>query len=148
MGPIIVCFEDPAGVLQQHVRPDQPLPVIPMPNAASGVTTKHHLISVASTNATSVKAAAAVLYQIVVNNLNAAARYLKIYDKASAPVVGTDVPVLTIALPPGQLVNIPLAGDYGMALANGLAYALTAGIADTDVAAVAASEHAVNLLYK
>ncbi len=57
-------------------------------------TTPYHRVSTADTNATSVKASAGTHYGVQAGNVNAAARYLKLYDKATAPtVVGTDVPV-------------------------------------------------------
>jgi lysophospholipase L1-like esterase len=76
------------------------------PNAADGHSSNNHLISANSTNATSVKASAGSVGLIVVSNINAAVRYLKMYNKASAPTVGTDTPVMTIAVPPNQTVVI------------------------------------------
>lgn len=114
----------------------------------SGGTTPHKKISAASTNATSLKASAGQLYSIAAFNLNAAARFLKIYDKASAPTVGTDTPVLTFLLP-GNTAGAGFTTDFaaGIAFANGIAYALTTGIADTDTGAVAANEIVINLAY-
>lgn len=88
-----------------------------------------------------------ILHAIVAANINAAIRYLKIFDKASAPTVGTDTPVANIPLTggaTGPLVQIVL----DLELDNGLAYALVTGIALTNSTAVAASEQLVNLLYK
>lgn len=95
--------------------------------------------SAASTNATSVKASAGTVWSIVASNINAAARFLKIYNKASAPTVGTDVPVLTIAIPPGGVVQID-GGSNGIRLATGIAFAITTAAADSDTGAVAANE--------
>jgi hypothetical protein len=53
----------------------------------------------ASTNATLARAGSGYLFQVLVTNVTASVKYLKIYNKASAPVVGTDVPFMTIALP-------------------------------------------------
>ena len=39
------------------------------------------------------------MYVLTASNPTATAAYLKLYNKASAPTVGTDVPVLTITLP-------------------------------------------------
>lgn len=104
------------------------------------------LNSAATTNATSVKASAGTLYGIVATNINAAIRYLKIYNKASAPTVGTDVPVLTLAIPLTGVLSVNL-GPLGLRLGTGIAFALTAGAADADVAAVAANEVKVALSY-
>jgi len=94
--------------------------------------------SAATTNATSVKASAGTIGGIYVTNTNAAVRYLKLYNKASAPTVGTDVPVWTIAIPANSERDIPIPG--GMAFSTGIAFAITTGAADTDATAVAANE--------
>jgi hypothetical protein len=107
------------------------------------------LISAASTNATSVKSSAGQVYAIYAHNINAAVRYLKVYNKASAPTVGTDVPVLTLPIPGNAAgAGFVLETTHGIAFATGIAIALTTGVADTDTGAVAANEIVVNLLYK
>lgn len=103
-------------------------------------------ISAATTNATSVKASPGTVYGLTVNNVNAAVRYLKFYNKASAPTVGTDTPVLTIALPPADVTSVPF--PVGVEFSTGIAFALTTGVADADTAAVAANEHVVHVFYK
>jgi len=115
---------------------------------ASDVGTLFRLISAASTNATSLKASAGTLYWLYVVNLNAAVRYLKFYNKASSPTVGTDTPVFTFPIPAsttgaGFTISIPPGADFG----TGIAYALTTGIADSDTAAVAANEIIINGVY-
>ena len=102
--------------------------------------------SAATTNATSTKASAGTLWSLVVSNINAAARYLKLYNKASAPTVGTDVPVIVIPIPAGAVVQLD-GGSNGIRFATGIAWALTAGAADGDTAAVSASEHKVAISY-
>lgn len=95
--------------------------------------------SAATTNATAIKTSAGTLYALTASNANAAVRHLKLYNKASAPTVGTDIPVLTVPLPPGQVTHINL-GAMGLRFATGIASATTVNIADTDTAAVAAGE--------
>lgn len=114
-------------------------------NASDGHSTTHHLISAASTNATSVKASAGAIGQITVTNTNAAARYFKLYNKASAPSVGSDTPVMTVLIKPGETTVI--SGFNGPRLSTGIAYALTTGQAVGDTGAVAANEHAVSIFY-
>lgn len=118
----------------------------PTPNTQGGLSIGR-LISAATTNATSLKASAGQVYSIYVNNLNAAARYIKFYNKASAPTVGTDTPVATFAIPAGGALNIT-SDTMGLAFATGIAYALTTGIADADTGAVSASEHSVVIGFK
>ena len=102
--------------------------------------------SAATTNATSTKASAGTVWSVVVSNINAAARYLKLYNKASAPTVGTDTPVIVVPIPAGQVVKID-GGSNGIRFATGIAWALTAGAADSDTAAVSANEHKVAITY-
>lgn len=114
-----------------------------------GGATTHSKSSAATTNATSVKGSPGVLYNLVVMNENAAARFIKFYDKASAPTVGTDTPALRFAIPGattggGFSVNF---GPQGLAFAAGIAYALVTGAADANAGAVAADEIQVNLGY-
>lgn len=102
--------------------------------------------SAASTNATSIKASAGTIWSIVASNVNAAARYLKFYNKASAPTVGTDVPVIVITLPAGQTVQID-GGSNGIRFGTGIALAITTGMADSDTGAVVANEIKVATSY-
>lgn len=95
--------------------------------------TKRLPSAAASTNADFAKASAGDLH--VVNGYNAAAtvRYLKFYNKVSAPTVGTDVPVLTLALPSLSAFSFNLNGQY---FSTGIAYALTTGAPDADTGAL------------
>lgn len=103
------------------------------------------LISANTTNATVVRAARGHLVGGYMYNANAAVRYLKLYDLAVAPTVGTSVPKMTIALPPAQATPLIIPG--GVHFENGIAFATTTGVADSDTAAVAANEIVVNLLH-
>lgn len=99
----------------------------------------------ASDNATSVATAAVDLFSIWVFNNNASLRYLKIYDKASAPTVGTDTPVLVIPLKPADFTYIEWAkGHY---LSTGLAYGLTTGAANNDTNAVGTDITGLTITY-
>ena len=118
----------------------------PLAETTLAGATPSKVISAASTNATSVKASVGKVFSIVAFNLNAAPRYLKLYDKASAPTVGTDTPKWVLMIPgntAGAGFSIPL--PMPLKFANGIALAITTGIADTDTGAVAANEIVVNL---
>lgn len=106
----------------------------------------HRRISTATTNAVSVTTSSTRLYGWSASNVNAAARYLKIYDKASAPTVGTDVPKFTIALPAAGVNSVMLPNP--IALTSGLAFAIVTGIGDADATATAANEQMVHLFYR
>ena len=102
--------------------------------------------SAATTNATVVKATPGVVTGLMVVNTNAAARYVKLYDKATAPVPGTDIPALTVQVPASGQVILPLS-IMGMAMANGIGFAMTVNAADTDATAVAAGDLLMTLLW-
>ncbi len=86
-----------------------------------------------STNATSVKATAGMVHGIIVGNNAASARFLKFYDKASAPVVGTDTPLFTVIIPANTVSPpVPFDSSIGIPFINGIAFAITTGIADSD----------------
>lgn len=116
--------------------------------SSSGATgaTPYKLVSTASTNATSVKGSAGIVYAIAAFNINAAARFLKLYNKATAPTVGTDTPVHTFLIPgstTGAGFVLPVPG--GITFNLGIALALTTGMADSDTGAVGAADVVVNL---
>lgn len=97
------------------------------------------LLSVAaSTNSTNVKASAGRVYAIQGYNAANAVRYFKLYNKATAPTVGTDTPVKTLALPPG--VGFAFDWSRGYAFATGIGFGLTTGAADNDTGALTAAD--------
>jgi len=109
--------------------------------------TKHHrLKSAASTNATSVKASAGQIYGCAAYNRTNQDKYLKLYDKASAPTVGTDVPAWTICLPARGGYDAP-ASPIGEPFENGIAYAITANVEDTDTTVVGVDDVHGRILY-
>lgn len=125
--------------------------VTPTSDTFMGVA-RARVAAAASTNATSVKASPANLYGFYLSAPAAAAAtaFLKLYDKASAPVVGTDVPVLTIPIVSTTTLAglVQFNGDLGIPFFNGLAYAITGAVADSDTTAVAANAVHGILLYK
>lgn len=114
------------------------------PGTTGGYSTSR-LLSAATTNATSVKASAGQVYGFYLFNSAAYTVFLKLYNKASAPTVGTDTPFMTIPVPAGG--GAVADWDGGIAMSTGIAFAITKLIADSDVTAVAANDLAVNLFY-
>lgn len=99
-------------------------------------TKKFHLVTGASTNINSLSAVPAGLDSL--NGWSTVTAYLKIFDKASAPVLGTDVPTMTVMLPANQLVRV----DFGVetcAMRLGLQIAVTLNPADNDTTVLAAA---------
>lgn len=113
----------------------------------TGGPTRARVQSAATVNETSVKGSAGQVYAIHVANNHATNKaYLKLYNKATAPTAGTDVPVATHLIPASGARDIPV--SYGDAFATGIGYAITGGAADSDTTAVAADQVTGILLYQ
>ena len=102
--------------------------------AASLVTIQ----SSASTNAFSLKAAQGHLYGFSLCNTSGTAKFFKFYNKATAPVVGTDVVAFKVMLPANSCRD--RAYTLGTNFTLGIAWAITGGAADSDTTAVAAGD--------
>ena len=125
----------------------EPVPVIPTHGVIStpATGTTYNLVTAASTNAATVKSSAGGLFEVTISNVTATATYAKFYNKASAPTVGTDIPVLTIPVAAGATVSMEF-GALGKRFATGIAFAATAAAAATDTAAAVAGVQ-VNATY-
>lgn len=116
-----------------------------LPTTAGG-TTPFRRVSTADTNAANVKASAGQVYMIAASNVNAAARYLHLYNNASSPTCNTGI--INSFIIPGNTAgagsNIPIA--LGAAYGTGIALCITTGVDGTG--SVAANEIIVNVFYK
>lgn len=104
-------------------------------------TTQAKILTAATTNATSLKASAGKLFIAMLSNNATTARYVHLYNKASAPTVGTDSPAFTITLPPNTIAQ-PFVFDHdiGLAFTTGIAYSITAAAGDLDATVTAAND--------
>jgi hypothetical protein len=106
--------------------------------------TPYILNSAATTNAALVLTGTSGLQALFASNTGAGAAYVKLYNKATAPTVGTDTPAMLIPVPaavggvPGIVQISP--GFNGYRFALGLGLAITGGAADSDTTAVAADQ--------
>lgn len=108
------------------------------------------VVSANTTNLTQLKGAPGSFGGFYGSNVNAAARWLKLYDALAANVtVGTTVPKYTFELPPnGTLPAVfPPSSESGLAFDTAISYAITASSGDSDSTAVAAGEIVVNFFY-
>lgn len=124
----------------------EPVPAVPTHpvTVASGTITSnpptgtpYTLTTAASTNASLVVNNARNLFTLSIANTSASAIYVKLYNLAAAPTVGTSVPIMTIPVPSNQFYTAAF-GQLGQRFAAGISLAVTAGIATTDTAAVSA----------
>lgn len=104
----------------------------------AGATGSSRILSAAAdTNATSALARPGFVHTVTGYNAAAGVRYIKLYDKASAPTVGTDTPVITLALPASAVFSYDLGG---FRFATGIAYGMVTGAADNSTAALTAAD--------
>lgn len=135
---------DPALVVtlrdtNNNVQSGAPVSIVAQtPTATANGNTASRVNAANSTNATSLKASAGQLYEIDVFNVAAYNVFLKFYNKASAPTVGTDTPVITIPIQAGGGYSRTFA--MGRTFATGIAYAITKLQADSDTTVVAAGD--------
>lgn len=94
--------------------------------------------SAASTNATVVKNTAGNLYSISAMNTSASTKFVRIYSKSTTPTVGTDVPIMVIAIPATSSKEITY--TPALRIGSGIGVAITGGAAATDSTAVAAGD--------
>jgi hypothetical protein len=105
------------------------------------------LSAAATTNSNLVKNAAGRVFKIRGTNAKASVVYLKFYNKATAPTVGTDTPVYTFSLKASDVFDIDF-GALGIGFATGIGIGITGASADADTTAlVAADVVGLNILY-
>jgi hypothetical protein len=116
-----------------------------IPQTTGGLTLSH-TVTAATTNATSTKGTAGQVYQVCVNNGAQYPVYLKLYNNATAPTVGTTTVVRTIVAQAG--LPSCFQTEEGLAFGTGIAWAVTKNLVDTDTTAVALNDATVELAYK
>lgn len=103
----------------------------------------------ASVNAANLKNSKAKVFSYEFANLNSTTwRFVRLYNKATAPSPPSDVAllVLKIAIPPGGVRTQTFI--RGLDFANGLGIAVTGAVADNDATAVAANEVVGSVYYQ
>jgi hypothetical protein len=106
--------------------------------------TPYILNSLATTNIALILTGTSGLHAFYASNTGATAAFVKLYNKATAPVLASDVPAMIIPVPaavggvPG-VATLPI-GFNGFRFALGLGIAITGGVADNDTTAVAAGQ--------
>lgn len=111
---------------------------------ATGAASRYHLISAASTNLANIKNAAGRLVGWSITNTNAAWRYVKLHNLATAPTAGASV-FMTIGIPPNGTRELAI--DAGVAFTTGIAISTVTGAADTDTTAVGANDLIIEIFF-
>ena len=129
---------DPALVVA--ISPNNPVTTsAPTPVATAAGTTDSRVKSAATINATTLKATAGNLYGFILSNRSSKGRYIKFYDKASAPNPATDTPKFTVFLEPA-VMQPPFEPTFPIFFTSGISYTITTNVADTDNTAVAVDD--------
>jgi hypothetical protein len=143
-GTMSARFLSDDGTLTGHLSPAPTFydvngnPIVFVPNATGNGLTGSRVNAAASNNLTSLKATAGNLYEIDVFNVAAYTVFLKLYNKATAPVVATDTPIMTIPIAAGT--GFSRSFPNGKTFSTGIAYAIVKLQADTDATNVVAGD--------
>lgn len=130
-----------AGTVTSTVTAGTVNPVVP--------ATPYFVNSLATTNGALILTGTSGVSAFYATNEGASVAYVKLYNKATAPTVGTDVPEMIIPVPaaaagvPGVAV-LPM-GFHGFRFALGLGIAITRNAVFSDTTAVGAGEVKVKL---
>ena len=116
------------------------------PLSTIGFTSYYKLLSLASTNANNIKSTPATIGFMTCSNSANGSRYLKLYNKASAPVVGTDVPTFTFEIPANGHRDFVFPA-MGLNFTNGLSIAMTLGVSDANNGAVTSDALVLNISF-
>ncbi len=107
---------------------------------------KYHLVAAAGTNPELIKNAPGVVTGWKIYNKAYYPIFAKLFDKTTAPDLGTDIPSQTIGVDAG-VGEVNPAGP-GTQYANGIAFAITKGIADLDDTPVDLDDCVVDIFYQ
>ena len=103
----------------------------------------YSFLSAASTNSTLIYPSPALLQGIIIGNTTATTYFLKMYNKRTAPVCGTDIPVMRIPIPPNTVGGIVAVSTDAVVFPLGVGFCLTGALPDADTT-VAATGVAMN----
>lgn len=118
---------------------------MPQQSNTSATKTYRLLSALASTNGANIKSGLGTVTRVSGYNAKATPVYLKLYDKATAPTVGTDTPRKTRYLPASSAFDFHMDDYFGA----GIGIALTGAAADADTTALLAGDIlALNVDYR
>ena len=105
----------------------------------------HRIISAATTNLGFVKKGSGSVYGVNLFNKASNPAYLRIFDKASAPV-DADIPLVTLAIPASGSLDMEL--PIGLRFKLGLGFNITARPTDADANAIVAEDVVGGILWR
>lgn len=122
--------------------------VVGVADAEADGSLPYSILAAATTNANLVKSAPGYITAIHAINVNAAVRYLRLYDSAKLPVAGSGTPSRRYAIPGSATgAGFVMVMDIPMRFLNGIGFTMTTGVADSDVAALTANDVILTIEY-
>lgn len=109
------------------------------PSTSYGSSSHYPFLSAATTNETSMKNAVTVVNSLLAWNKSDNDAYLKLYNKATAPVLASDTPAMVLFLPAG-MPPTNVIGTHSIRFATGVGFAITGAPGYTDTTAVGAED--------
>jgi hypothetical protein len=104
----------------------------------TGAANSVHIVSTASTNASLIKNSGGRVVAWTCGTTATSPRFLKLYNSASAPTVGSTAVARTVMIPASGVAQLEIA--VGLAFSSGIGAAITTGLADADTGATVAGD--------
>lgn len=106
----------------------------------------YHKVAGASTNVATIKASPGTVIGWKIYNNAPYPVYIKLFNKAGTPVLGSDMPQQTIGVDAGMTAELAISG--GLSYSAGIGVAVTKNLADADATAVAAGDCVMDIFYQ
>lgn len=123
--------------------------VTPYVHAAAGGTTNYTALSTAAVLTAEIKSSAGKVFSLECFNINAAARFVRLYNQTGAPASTDTANVVWQGVIPGATTGggFTISWPMGKQFATGIGIRATTGIAHNDTGALAANELTFNVSY-
>jgi len=112
----------------------------------TGAPQRYRVVAAATTNAANIKASAGNVYGLNLVNVAAAARWVRLFNKATAPVPGTDTPTDTYQLAAGA--DLTVSWSLGLPFSLGIGIDITGAAPDNDATATAVGDVIAHVEYQ
>lgn len=118
----------------------------------AGAIERYRLVAAGTTNSQLICGGPCRVLAVYAINSQNELNYVKLYDKATAPTVGTDTPAFTFGVG-GTFSNTTIPANIafpapGVWFENGLGCGITAAIGDSDTTAVTAADTILHVLFQ
>jgi hypothetical protein len=145
-----VTVEEPLSISIDQIRTEFPsldigsMPAVKLTTSTSGGANVYRRVGLSSTGLL-IRGSATTVYGWHLANISAATVFVKLYNMATAPTVGTHTPHMTIFVPSSQAVQVSV--PQGVAFGTGLGIGATTGMLDNNTTAPSANSVLANIFY-